>query len=80
MAKKNLSPAHPVVLNIAYYLTNYYYRFLHDQPQLALSVAREAYENGLSCLNQLPGELKHHAEESLKYIKKQIMKILKNYN
>ena len=79
MAKKNLSPAHPVVLNIAYYVTNYY-RFLLDQPQIALSVAREAYEKGLSRLNQLPGELKRHAEESLKYIKKQIMKILKNYN
>ena len=71
MAKKYLNPAHPVVLNIAYYLTSSYHCLL-DRRQLALSVAKEAYEKGLSCLTQLPVELRSHAEESLEYIKDEI--------
>ena len=69
LAKENLSPAHASLLSVASNLSE-----LHcymDSPD-DLSIAKEAYENGISHLHELDGKLKSDSEIQLENLKNQI--------
>ena len=69
LAKKNLSPAHLIRLFIARNLSETYnYMGSPDD----LSIAKEAYENGISHLHELDGDLKSKSEFLLDCLKNQI--------
>ena len=69
LAKENLSPAHASLLSVASNLSE-----LHcymDSPD-DISIAKEAYENGISHLHELDGKLKSDSEIQLENLKNQI--------
>ena len=71
IANENLNPAHPFRLKIKYHFSLFYYSPLNSVGK-ALDFAKEAHEEGLSYLSDLPGELKDNAEVILEYLKERI--------
>ena len=74
MAKKNLNPAHPTVIDVANYCSDFYYCLLGSVYK-AYKISTEAYNKALMKLFKLPEELKSWANDILKLLSAKINKL-----
>ena len=73
IAEMCLSPAHPMRISIAKYLSEIQ-GYMLDLPEKALFTAEHAYKEGLACLHEMSEELKSKSEEYLDGLKKDVQR------